>query len=127
MNEEDDSHDLDPDYKSKTQLKTEMTALQELGMQLVDLPKDKLLSFPISEKLVKAIADYKKISHKSAKRRQAQFIGKVMRAENADEISTQLDALNEQQHKATRQFHVVEKWRDRLLTNDDNALSEFFR
>ncbi len=115
----------DGDYKSKTQRKAEMAELQELGIAIAQLPEKLVASFSLSDVLHKAINDYKKIKHKNALRRQSQFIGKLMRSENTEAIKQQWELLQEERHRETRQFHLVEQWRDRLIHEGPPALNDF--
>lgn len=115
----------DPDFKSKSQLKMEMHALRQLGIDIAELPLAILETLELSTELRAAIDDYRRIGHKNALKRQASFIGKLMRREDSDAIRAQLDALQESRHKATRQFHIFEQWRDRLIAEDDTALESF--
>lgn len=116
----------DSDYKSKTEIKQEMHALRELGVNLAELPLAILETLELSESLRAAIDDYRRIGHKNALKRQASFIGKILRREDADAIRAQLDAIQEDRHRATRQLHLVEQWRDRLLA-DASAFDAFLR
>jgi len=125
MNTDDDFEFEDPDYKSKTQIKIEMHELRELGLQIAELPLNILDTLELSPTLRNAIADYRRIGHKNALKRQASYIGKLMRKENVDTIKAQLHEIQEDRHRATRQLHVVEQWRDRLLS-EPAALEEFF-
>jgi ribosome-associated protein len=68
--------------KSKSQRKREMTALQDMGTKLTELNEQQLARFPLSEDLRLALREYRHIRKREAKRRQLQYIGKLMR--NAD-------------------------------------------
>ncbi len=124
MNSDYDNEFDDPDFKSKTEVKQEMHALRELGVNIAELPLKILDTLELSEVLRAAIEDYRRIGHKNALKRQASFIGKLLRKEDADVIRAQLDAIQEDRHRATRQLHVVEQWRDRLLS-EAQAFDDF--
>ncbi len=117
------------DRPSKSQLKREMHALQELGVALVELPKDALKRMPMPEKLADAVRDARRITDHEGKRRQVQYIGRVMRTLLDSETALIRDAL-ETYHgvnkAATARLHWVEQTRERLLANDD-ALTVFLR
>lgn len=123
--EEYENYEDDPDYKSKSELKQEMHDLRQLGVDIAELPLRILDTLEISTELRAAVDDYRRIGHKNALKRQASFIGKLMRREDANAIRAQLDQVQESRHQATRQFHLVEQWRDRLIENDPAALEEF--
>ncbi len=117
--------DADPEQKSKSQRKRDMTALQELGETLVKLPANQLSTIPMPENLLNAVMAARNITERGARKRQFQYIGKVMRKIDAAPIQVALDALNNQSQHAAREFHRVERWRDRLLSEGDSAVSDF--
>lgn len=110
---------------SKTEKKRQVEALQRLGVKLIDLPNDKLDSIPLSPQLKQAILDARKIKSNGAKRRQAQLIGKLMRQDDSEEIEQAYQKIQEEGSAKSAAFHECEHWRDRLLAEDNQALSEF--
>ncbi|QHP92123.1 ribosome-associated protein [Burkholderia glumae] len=117
------------DRPSKSQLKREMHALQQLGRDLVELPKDALKRMPMPESLGDAVREARRITDHEGKRRQLQYIGKVMRVLNEPEIEALKSALDAQRgvNKAeTARLHWIERTRDQLLAADD-ALTAFIR
>lgn len=109
-----------PQYSgpSKSQLKRESTALQKLGQRLVDLPRDKLAQLPLAERLHEAILEAQRIKAHEGKRRQMQYIGKLMRDADADAIGAQLNEWDNGSREHAAHFHELERWRDRLLQTD---------
>ena len=81
---------MDSSRPSKTKLKKEMEDLQKIGESLVDLPKDLLKKFDLPDSLMHEILEAKNITQNGAKRRQLQFIGKIMRHIDIDSIRNQL-------------------------------------
>ncbi|MBN3791321.1 ribosome-associated protein [Burkholderia sp. Ac-20353] len=115
------------DRPSKSQLKRDMHALQELGQALVDLPKDALKRMPMPEALGDAVREARRITDHEGKRRQLQYVGRVMRTLTDDEtaaLRTALDAQRGVNKAATARLHWIERTREQLLANDD-ALTEF--
>ncbi len=110
--------------KSKSQVKRDMHALQELGKELVNLPKEQFANIKLPEALYDAITEARHIHQHGALKRQLQYIGKRMRSENAEEIREQLDTLTGQSKQAVATLHHIERWRDRLLEDGDTALAE---
>lgn len=110
---------------SKSQKKREAGALQKIGVELIELPETKLRSLPLSDGLFKAIMDAKSISSHGAKRRQAQLIGKLMRASDHEAILAAYEQLRNDESAVTASFHEVELWRDKLITEGKDALTEF--
>ncbi len=110
---------------SKTRIKQQMHDLQHLGEQLIGLPADKLAELDLPENLLDAIRDMKRISHSKfgAQKRQRQYIGRLMREVEPAPIIAKLEAWagNSREHNAW--MHQLERWRDRLLENED-ALTE---
>ncbi|NHV27802.1 ribosome-associated protein [Burkholderia sp. D-99] len=117
------------DRPSKSQLKREMHELQVLGQALVDLPKDALKRMPMPESLSDAVREARRITDHEGKRRQLQYVGRVMRSLTDDEtaaLRTALDAQRGVNKAATARLHWIERTREQLLANDD-ALTEFLR
>jgi len=114
---------------SKTDLKRESDKLQALGENLLTLRTDLLEGLDLSEKLLDALAEAKRITNFEGRRRQMQFIGKLMRQLEPETIEAAHAAL-ETQHKGSAEeklaLHQAEQWRDRLLSDDD-ALTEWLK
>ena len=81
------------EWVSKTQMKKQMNDLQALGMELTKLSSDTLKKIGLDEELFEAIATYKKITSNSALKRQAQFIGRLMRDTDPAPIEAYLAKL----------------------------------
>jgi ribosome-associated protein len=109
---------------SKTKIKQQMHALQDLGEQLAALSNERLRELNLPERLHDAIREMKKIGKFGAQRRQMQFIGRLMREiEDVSPIIAKLDIWNGTSRQHTAYLHRLERWRDRLLEEDD-ALTE---
>ena len=111
--------------KSKSQVKREMHELQKMGEELVALSAASRAKVPLDDELKDALQLADKLSNKrEALRRHIQFIGRLMRTRDLEPIDQALALLRNTNQAATRQFHKVENWRDKLLTDND-ALTEF--
>jgi len=124
-----ESDDHGYDRPSKSQLKRDMLALQELGAALVELPKDALKRMPMTEDLADAVHEARRITDHEGKRRQVQYVGRMMRGLTADEtaaLRTALEAYRGVNRAATARLHWIERTRDQLLA-DDAALTAFIR
>ncbi|MFD1555577.1 ribosome biogenesis factor YjgA [Paraburkholderia silviterrae] len=122
-----DQDDNGYDRPSKSQLKREMTALQELGIALVELPKDALKRMPMTEDLADAVHEARRITDHEGKRRQLQYVGRMMRGLREDEVAALRTALDEHRgvnKAATARLHWIERTREKLLA-DDAALTAF--
>ena len=114
---------------SKSQLKREMHALQALGVDLIELPKDALKRMPMPEGLADAVREARRITDHEGKRRQVQYVGRVMRSLTEDEIGALRTALEKHRgvNKAeTAKLHWIEHTREQLLAHDD-AFTAFLR
>ena len=110
------------DEKSRTDLKRESTELQKLGEDLLTLRTELLTRLQLPEKLLEAIAEYKRITNFEGRRRLMQFIGKRMRQLEPQTLEAIRVALVEQHTPSaleTQTLHATEQWRDRLITDDD--------
>ncbi len=110
--------------QSRTDLKRESTELQKLGEELLTLRADLLARLALSEKFKDAITDAKRITNFEGKRRQMQFIGKLMRQLEPDVLSDVRAAVDEQANGSAADnlvLHQCEIWRDRLIADEDAA------
>ena len=110
------------DEQSRTELKRKSTELQKLGEDLLSLRAELMARLPLSEKLKDAVLEAKRITNFEGKRRQMQFIGKLMRLVEPAVLDDVRTALTEQQGGSAQdnlRLHQAELWRDRLLADDD--------
>jgi ribosome-associated protein len=115
------------DGPSKSSKKREMLTLQTLGKKLAELPDRQFKSIEFSdERLSESLAFYRGIPSKKheARRRQMQFIGKLMRHTETESLKTQLNAFEGQDQDLKRRHYQTEKWRQRLI-NDQTDLTNF--
>jgi ribosome-associated protein len=113
------------DRPSKSQLKREMTALQELGEELVSQPKDRVMRVPMPEDVRDAILACQRIKDHEGRRRQMQYVGKKMRSLEEEEIAAiqkVLDSWKGLSKADTAALHALERRREKLLA-DDKALT----
>jgi ribosome-associated protein len=115
---------VDQEIVSKTRRKREMLELQELGVALVALPEAQLHDMRLDEKLLGAILDAKRIKSHEARRRQMQYIGRLMRDVDPAGIRSRLAEIEGHSAQATARHRRLEAWRERLIA-DDAALTEF--
>lgn len=124
--------DDDPSYTpadaytrpSKSQRKRDSDALQDLGAALIDLSADRLAKIEMSETLRAAIREAQRLTRNEAKRRQRQYIGKLMRNEDPVPIRAALDAIAGVSAVANEQMHRLERLRLQLLDDEATALAE---
>lgn len=114
------------DRPSKSQLKREMTALQDLGEELVAQPKDRVMRVPMPEDVREVILECQRIRDHEGRRRQMQYVGKKMRSLDEDEVAAIrkiLDSWKGHSKAETAVMHALERRREKLLA-DDGALTE---
>ncbi len=110
-------------WVSKSEMKQDMEELQKLGEALVELKPALLDKFPLSEDMRDAIANAQRFKNE-AKRRQLQYIGKLMRTEDPEPIQAALDKVRNKHSQATAELHKLEQLRDRVVEEGDNAIEE---
>jgi ribosome-associated protein len=110
---------------SKTRRKREAEALQSLGEALAELPDEALDQLDLPERLRQALQDLRGISAHEARRRQRQFIGRLMRDVDPGPLREFIAARERPSREAARLFRLTEDWRDRLVTDGEPALREF--
>ena len=120
-----DEIDDQPVVPSKSQLKREMHALQQLGETLIAMTPAERSRFPLSDDLLRAIDETARIRSHEGRRRHMQYVGKLMRKEDLDAIRAQFDAIENERELRDHAFHRLEKWRDRLIEEGDAAVDLF--
>ncbi|MBU1002030.1 MAG: DUF615 domain-containing protein [Proteobacteria bacterium] len=126
-NEDDfDEYQDDDGYKSKSQLKREMSELQAMGERLCSMPAEKIKAMDLPEAIREAALFALTIKKYEAVRRHRQYVGKLMRAEEVDidALRQVLDSVDQKKRKYDERFHRVEEWRDRLMAGDDALVEE---
>lgn len=123
-----DENDPDSFYDgpSKSQLKRESEALQDLGGQLVALSVEQVKKIAMPDNLRDAIRLAQKINSHGARRRQMQLIGKIMRSVDSAPLQAALDEINGVSAAATARQHHLEKLRERIMA-DDAVFAEIAR
>lgn len=106
---------------SKSSRKREMHALQGLGEQLVALSADQLAKVPIPDDLFAAVKDAKRFTKHEARRRQMQYIGRLMRHIDPEPIQAQLDVFNGVSKAEVARQHRLERLRTEFMENEQVA------
>jgi len=126
MQDPDDSEDYLTERPNKSQLKREMQELQELGVELVKLPPERLAELELPEKLVDAIELARRITSHGAQKRQRQYIGGLLsKLDDVTAIREFLERIRGADRVSKARFQENERWRERLITEGDTALAEF--
>lgn len=112
---DDEEENLGP---SKSALKREMTALQKLGAELVGLSRDRLKKMDMPERLRDAIHDAQRFTQNEAKRRQLQYIGKIMREIETAPLQAAMDEINGVSGGATLRLQQLERLRTQFMEDE---------
>ncbi|WP_111641156.1 ribosome biogenesis factor YjgA [Marinimicrobium alkaliphilum] len=123
-NPHDDAHD-EESYKSKSQVKREMLALQDLGKELTEMNDGQLGEIPVTGELLDAIHEFQRLRHNEARRRQMQYIGRLMREGDHQSIIDGVARLKDKHNQHIHRQHLVERWREQLMTGDKAQLEAF--
>ena len=108
--------EYDDDRPSRSQKKRDSTALQKMGEELAVLSPSVLKKMPLTPNICAALVDWQKLRSHESRRRQMQFVGRLMREEgDAQAIREALDALKLGHAGETVQFKRLEKLRDDLM------------
>ena len=107
------------DRPSKTQLKKASHELQDLGEALVEMPEDRLVGLEMDESLRDAIHQYRRTRSHEGRRRQMQYIGKLMRRADVEPLREAVAALQLGRAKDALALHEAERWRTELIAADD--------
>jgi ribosome-associated protein len=107
---------------SKTELKRESAELQKLGESLMQLRADLFERLALPDKLVEAMAEAGRITNFEGKRRQMQYVGKLMRGLDDEQLAAAREALDTQRQGSAKDslaLHEAERWRDDLIERDE--------
>jgi len=104
---------------SKTRRKAAMDELQALGEALVRVDPQRLRDLDLPERLTEAIGETRRITQHEARRRQLQFIGRLMREVDASPIRARLAEWEDAPNREKARLHAIERWRERLLAEPD--------
>jgi ribosome-associated protein len=118
-----DEDDLEEDFgPSKSEIKRQMLARQDLAKTLSELSSDAIKSLPVDDRLKEKLLETEKIKTFGAIKRHTLFLGKLMRAYDDEEIAAiqeRLDAIQGVNKAEIAKFHFLERLRDELVQSDD--------
>lgn len=120
----DEQDNADAAEVSKSRRKKHSHELQDLGSELVGLAPAQLDRLELPDEVRDAVDFARSIRHRTALKRQQKFIGGLLRRIDVEPIREGLAVLQNQSHLAVKQHHRIESWRDRLLSEGDQALGE---
>ena len=112
------------DAPSKTRLKQQSHDLQKLGIALADLSDARLARLDLPERLLDALLEYRNTRTHEGRRRQLQYVGKLMREVDDAPLREAVAESKLGSARDTLLLHEAERWRDALLA-DDAALTRW--
>jgi ribosome-associated protein len=115
---------MEAEFVSRTKKKLQVEELQKLGAALIALPAVTLDALALPAELLAAVREAQRITSHEARRRQVQFIGKVMRRIDPEPVRAAVAAITNQSATARARQKRLEQWRERLIA-DDAALTAF--
>ena len=110
-------------WVSKSEIKRDAEDLKQLGEKLVNLTKANLTKVPLDDNLKDAIELAQRLQ-KEARRRQLQYIGKLLRSIDAEPIREALEKIENKHNQQQAMLHKLEILRDELVTKGDAALTD---
>lgn len=119
-----DDDDFDPTIKSRSQVKREMHVLQKLGERLVSLPPARLRKLGLPEDLYEAVLLAARITDNEGRRRQIQYLGRLMRETDTAAVEVLITEIDEAKALDAARFKRLERWRDGLIAGDASILDE---
>lgn len=109
---------------SKSQRKRDAQALFELGRELVEMPPKALAALPLEAELLREVNFARGIRSHVARKRQLQFIAKMLRKRDVEALRGALEAARQEARQLNVRHHRAETWRDLLLADGDQLLSD---
>lgn len=121
----DDVEEFEYDGPSKSQIKRECQALQDVGEELITLKPNELDELELPEILYNAIKEAHRIHQRGALKRHRQYIGKLMRELDGEHIAQQLHKLKHKHDLNNALFKRLENWREQILEQGETAINDF--
>ncbi|MGJ7916937.1 ribosome biogenesis factor YjgA [Massilia sp. LXY-6] len=122
------SDEFEPEYDrpSKSELKRQSNELQKLGEQLIEAPRDRVKRVPMPDEVRDAILMCQTITNHEGRRRQLQYVGKMMRSLDEEEVAViqrTIESWKGTSKAEAAALHALERRREKLLA-DDKALTQ---
>ncbi|WP_432742668.1 ribosome biogenesis factor YjgA [Methylobacter sp. G7] len=107
---------------NKTQIKKDMAVLFALSEEMSELPAGQLKTLELPEIINKAVIEVSGMPHKGARKRLLKFITSQLHKIDLEPILEKLSRIKNKSAHAVREHHAVERWRDRLISEGNDAL-----
>src|SRR6202521_154600 len=122
-----DTGETEEQRLSKSARKREAASLQELGVKLSALPDQEIKALDLPDNLFVALRDLRRLPSHGAQIRQRQYIGKLMREIDPEPVLAKLAERKQRHDLEIRHFQLIERWRDRLLSEPGSGPDELLR
>ena len=114
--------DLEKDsVVSKTELKKDSKKIQQFGKKISELSINDIKIFKLPSNIYEATIELKNIRSNSAKKRQVQYLGKLLREIDLTDAHLVMEQIKVSSQKEIQRNHIIEAWRDKLLSNDKST------
>lgn len=123
--EDDDEVEYYAVRPNKTQIKKEIAALFDLGEEMSELSQTQLNSFELPENIRKAVIEVSGMPQKGARKRLLKYIAGQLHKIDAEPIFETMARIKNKSAHAIREHHMAERWRDKLVTEGNEAMTEF--
>ena len=112
---------------NKTQIKRDIAVIHKLAEEIVDLSTIQISELNLSPDIFDAAKTVAGMPQKGARKRQLKFLTGLLRNIDIEEVQGKLAKIKSQSALAAKEHHLIERWRDRLLSEGDQALSSLLQ
>jgi ribosome-associated protein len=109
---------------NKTQIKKDMAVLFTLSEEMSELSVTQLKCLELPENIHKAVVEVSGMPHKGARKRLLKFVTGQLHKIDVEPILEKLARMKNKSAHAVREHHIAERWRDKLIAEGSNALTE---
>jgi ribosome-associated protein len=117
----------DESHVSKSQRRREALELKSLASELIRLSPSRLGRVPLDDAVRSAVVEARQINSNVARKRQLQYVAKLLRRIDPEPIVRTLEAFEGEARQLTGRQHRAEAWRDFLLESGDQAVAVLMR
>jgi len=112
---------------NKTQLKRELAEVQKLVLEIINLGEADRAKLGLDEKFLAGVQRAAAIKPSTGRNREIKYLTKLLQKQDLEHIRNWFAERNSRHSQENRQFHVLEKWRDRLIDEGDVVLQEYLQ
>lgn len=110
---------------NKTQLKRELAQLQKLVVEIIGLGDADRAKLDLDDKFLEGVKRASAMKASSGRNREIKYLTKLLQKQNLEQIRSWFETRNSKHSEENQHFHALEKWRDRLIDQGDEALQEY--